>query len=70
MAARRLARVVAGYAQPDHRRSVLQLLATVIPLAMFWTAMTLTVGDAYWITLLLSVPAAAFLVRHSWCGCS
>ena len=63
MAAHRLARVAAGYAAPDHRRSVLQLLATVIPLAIFWTGMTLTVGDAYWVTLLLSVPAAAFLVR-------
>ncbi len=48
---------------PDHRRSVLQLLATVIPLAMFWTAMTLTVGEIYWVTLLLAVPTAAFLVR-------
>ncbi len=25
--------------------------------------MTLTVGDTYWVTLLLSVPTAAFLVR-------
>lgn len=61
--ARRWARVAARYATPDPRRSVLQLLTTVIPLAALWTAMTLTVGDSYWATLLLSVPTAAFLVR-------
>ena len=42
---------------------MLQLLTTVIPLAAFWIAMTLTVGVAWWATLLLSVPTAAFLVR-------
>ncbi len=60
---RRWARVAARYAAPDPRRSALQLLATVIPLATFWTAMTLTVGDSYWVTLLLSVPTTAFLMR-------
>ena len=43
--------------------SILQLLTTVIPLAGLWTAMILTVDDANWVTLLLSVPAAAFTVR-------
>lgn len=41
----------------------MQLLTTVIPLAGLWTAMMLTVGDSYWLTLILSVPAAAFIVR-------
>ena len=61
--ARQWARVAARYAAPDPRRSVLQLVTTVIPLATLWTAMTLSVGDTYWVTLLLSVPTAAFLVR-------
>ncbi len=43
--------------------SILQLLSTVMPLAGLWTAMMLTVDDAYWVTLLLSVPAAAFMAR-------
>ncbi len=43
--------------------SILQLLTTVMPLAGLWTAMMLTVDDANWVTLLLSVPAAAFTVR-------
>ena len=43
--------------------SILQLLTTVIPLAGLWAAMMLTVDDASWATLLLSVPAAAFMLR-------
>ncbi len=43
--------------------SILQLLTTVMPLAGLWTAMMLTVDNANWVTLLLSVPAAAFTVR-------
>ncbi|MDH3236491.1 MAG: fatty acid desaturase, partial [Alphaproteobacteria bacterium] len=57
------AHVAAGYAAPDPWRSVCQLLTTVIPLAILWTAMILAVGDSYCVTLLLSVPTAAFVVR-------
>jgi len=63
LSARGWARVAARYATPDPRRSLVQLLTTVIPLAGLWTAMSLTVRDAYWLTLVLSVPTAAFLVR-------
>ena len=42
---------------------MLQLLTTVVPLVGLWVAMMLTVEEAYWGTLLLSVPAAAFTVR-------
>jgi Fatty acid desaturase len=61
--AHHLARAVASYAAPDPRRSILQLLSTIIPMAALWTAMVISVNDAYWVTLSLSVPAAAFLVR-------
>jgi omega-6 fatty acid desaturase (delta-12 desaturase) len=61
--ARHWSHVAAAYATPNSRRSLLQLLTTALPLAALWTAMTLTVGEAYWLTLLLSVPTAAFLVR-------
>jgi acyl-lipid omega-6 desaturase (Delta-12 desaturase) len=42
---------------------MLQLLTTIVPLAALWTTMALTVEDAAWLSLLLSVPAAAFLMR-------
>lgn len=61
--ARHWARVAARYAAPEPRRSALQLLTTAVPLAALWTAMSLTVHFAYWLTLVLSIPAAAFLVR-------
>lgn len=60
---RHLAKIATCYAMPSIRRSILQLLATLIPLSALWTAMVLTVNDAYWITLLLAVPTAAFVVR-------
>jgi omega-6 fatty acid desaturase (delta-12 desaturase) len=42
---------------------VLQILTTVIPLVLLWTLMMMAVNGAYWLTLALSVPAAAFTVR-------
>lgn len=61
--ARRWRGIASRYGAPDLRRSTIQLLATVIPFVALWIAMSLTVGQAYWATLALSVPAAAFLVR-------
>ncbi len=61
--AREWGRIVAPFAAPIPRRSVLQLVNTVLPMAAIWLAMALTVNDAYWATLLLSVPAAGLLVR-------
>ena len=60
---RRQLRIAGRYATPDFRRSALQLLCTILPLAGLWTAMALTVENAYWLTLLLSLPTSAFLVR-------
>ncbi len=42
---------------------MLQILTTVIPLVLLWTLMMMAVNGAYWLTLALSVPAAAFTVR-------
>jgi len=56
-------RIARPHAQPDARRSALQLLNTALPLAGLWAAMMVAVEHAWWLTLLLSVPAAAFTVR-------
>lgn len=45
------------------KKGIIQLLTTALPLLMLWIAMIYTVEDAYWITLLLAVPAAGFTVR-------
>lgn len=55
--------IAARYGAPRARRSALQLLTTLGPFVALWCAMSLTVGHAYWATLLLAVPAAGFLVR-------
>jgi omega-6 fatty acid desaturase (delta-12 desaturase) len=51
------------YGRPDAGRSVAQLLVTAGCLALLWLAMWASLGHGYWITLLLAVPAAGFLVR-------
>ena len=60
---RQWSKIAQAHAQPDPVQSILQLFTTLIPLAGLWTAMMLTVEDAYWATLLLSLGAAAFTVR-------
>ncbi len=47
----------------DTRRSIVQLLTTFVPFLALLAAMAATVGHAYWVTLLLAVPAAGLLVR-------
>ena len=57
------AEIAKNFTRPDTKRSIIQLLTTIIPLVALWAAMIVTVDDAYWVTLLLSIPAAAFTVR-------
>ncbi len=52
-----------GYASPDVKKSVFQLLNTAIPFALMWGAMYFSLAYSYWITLALSVPTALLLVR-------
>jgi omega-6 fatty acid desaturase (delta-12 desaturase) len=56
-------RALARYRTPDLRRSVWQLADTALPFAALWLAMLFFVGRAYWLTLLLAVPAAGLLIR-------
>jgi omega-6 fatty acid desaturase (delta-12 desaturase) len=55
--------VVSRYQQFDLRRSFLQIGTTLLPLcAMFWL-MYQSLAWSYWITLVLAIPTAGFLVR-------
>ncbi|WP_394754545.1 fatty acid desaturase [Crenothrix sp.] len=53
------------YAKPDHRKALYQITNTFIPYIGLWALMIYSVvqGFSVWITLLLSVAAAGFLVR-------
>ncbi len=56
-------KLMAGYRQPDHKRSVIELAVTVAVFAALWVAAWAALSVSYWLTLLISLPAGAFLVR-------
>jgi omega-6 fatty acid desaturase (delta-12 desaturase) len=60
-----LVKIVSPYTQPIRQKAMRQVLTTFIPYVAMWALMVVTVqqGFSYWITLALSVPTAAFLVR-------
>ena len=61
--ARGLAAKLKAFAQPDRKQSIAQLATTGLAFLALWIGMWFAVEHAYWLTLLLSVPAAVFLVR-------
>jgi omega-6 fatty acid desaturase (delta-12 desaturase) len=56
-------KILAQYRRPRPARSLFELAATVIPLVFFWVSAWAAVYYGYWIGLILTVPAAAFLLR-------
>lgn len=61
---RELTRTLARYREPSHARSVFEIAITVAPLVILWAAAwgALHWGH-YWLSLIIAVPAAGFLVR-------
>ena len=53
----------AAYEVPERQRSILQVLTTIVPLGLLWATMLFTLDYGYWLTLLLAVPTAGFLMR-------
>jgi acyl-lipid omega-6 desaturase (Delta-12 desaturase) len=60
---RALAQSLAGYREPNCARSIFEIVITVLPLVLLWLLMWASLEIGYWLCLLLSVPAAGFLVR-------
>ena len=56
-------RILARYRSPNAGRSFVEILITLAPFALLWAATWLGLYFGYWISLLLAVPAAGFLVR-------
>jgi omega-6 fatty acid desaturase (delta-12 desaturase) len=54
---------VAPYSNPDIKRSIWQLINTLVPYFLLWVLMYWSLDVSYWFTLLLSIPAAGFMVR-------
>src|SRR5260370_20151909 len=61
--ARTLAQNLARYRMPSFGRSIVEILITVVPFLALWTSMWAALHIGYWLSLLLAVPAAGFLVR-------
>jgi omega-6 fatty acid desaturase (delta-12 desaturase) len=60
---RALTQSLARYREPNHGRSVVEILITVIPFVLLWVSMLLSLRIGYGLYLLLAIPAAGFLVR-------
>jgi omega-6 fatty acid desaturase (delta-12 desaturase) len=58
-----LGRMVGPYQHANPRHSVFQLFNTLLPYIALWVIMYFSLGVSYWLTLLLAIPAAGFLVR-------
>jgi len=60
---KRLTDLLASYRTPSHRRSLTELILTAALFCLSWAAAFWALQFGYWATLLLSVPAAGFLLR-------
>lgn len=60
---RDLMHALASYRTPRIARSVMELLVTLIPFAILWTLSWATLSAGHWFGLLITIPAAGFLVR-------
>jgi omega-6 fatty acid desaturase (delta-12 desaturase) len=62
--ARRWTKILARYRRPNHLRSTVEIAITFVPLATLWGLAWAALHFGYWwLSLLLAVPAAGFLVR-------
>jgi len=56
-------RMLAPYREQQTGRALLELTLTAIPFVGLWFAMLWSLQVSYWLTLLLAIPTAGFLVR-------
>jgi omega-6 fatty acid desaturase (delta-12 desaturase) len=56
-------KIVAKYQKPDVRRSVVDILTSIVPFVALWALMVVSLEVSYWLTLALAVPAAGMAMR-------
>ncbi|HEU0061848.1 MAG TPA: fatty acid desaturase [Hyphomicrobiaceae bacterium] len=61
--AREWAQILSRYREPSHARSAFELAITAGAFVALWVAMWISLRFGYWLTLVVAVPAAGFLVR-------
>ncbi|MHA7970189.1 fatty acid desaturase [Rhizobium sp. CAU 1783] len=56
-------KILARYRQPRLRRSVFELVVTLVPFMLFWALAYLSYVNGFWLGLIAIVPAGIFLLR-------
>ncbi|HES59944.1 MAG: fatty acid desaturase [Calditrichaceae bacterium] len=56
-------KLLIDYQQPDLKRSIWQIINSFIPYLALLAAMYFSLNVSYWLTLILAIPAAGFMVR-------
>ena len=56
-------KLVAPYQTPDLWRSWGQVANSILPYLLLWALMVWSLKISYWLTLLLAIPAAGFMIR-------
>ncbi|MEX0641758.1 MAG: hypothetical protein WD468_03605, partial [Pirellulales bacterium] len=51
------------FKRPSQLKSSWQIINSLVPFCGLWYLMYLSVAWSYWLTLLLAIPTAGFLVR-------
>ncbi len=60
---RNWAKILAQYLEPSPLRSICEVVITALPFAALWIAAWVALDHSYWLSFLLAVPAAGFLLR-------
>lgn len=55
--------LIKKYQTPDNRRSIQQVITSLLPFVGMWFLMYQSLSVSYWLTLLLALPTAGFLTR-------
>ena len=61
--AREWAKILGRYREPNHARSVFELMITGGPFVLLWILMWAALDVGYWLSLIIALPAAGLLVR-------
>jgi omega-6 fatty acid desaturase (delta-12 desaturase) len=56
-------KILARYREPSNGRSLLELVVTAGPFVLLWVLMLAALKVGYWLSLIIALPAAGFLVR-------
>jgi len=56
-------KIIGNYNRPAISRSTWQLINTFVPYVILWFLMYFSYSVSYWLVLLLTIPAAGFLIR-------